>query len=88
MFRAFVVAGMMPNVSLMSENPYPNLVGRPMIFVEGTEDEYGFCRAKENYELLLNWLPDMQHYWCAGGRHSTAWCLSLPQIFQFLNEQI
>ena len=88
MFRAFVVAGMMPNVSLMSENPYPNLVGRPMIFVEGTEDEYGFCRAKENYELLLNWLPDMQHYWCAGGRHITAWCLSLPQIFQFLNEQI
>ncbi len=87
LFDAFVPMAMMPNVSLMTENPYPNLVGRPIFFVEGTEDDYGFDLATKNFELLKQWLPDMQHYWCPGGGHSTAWSLALPQIFEFLNSQ-
>ncbi|MFA6506264.1 MAG: hypothetical protein WCT14_09210 [Treponemataceae bacterium] len=86
-FKALVVTGMMPNLTIMNGNPYPNIVNKPLFFVEGTEDEYGFDIAQKNSAILATYLKNYKTFWSAGGLHTTAWARSLEQIFDFLNKQ-
>lgn len=87
MWDAIAPCGMMVNMELIGENIYPNLVDMPLLFVEGTEDQYGFDLAVKNFKLLAEYLNDTQFYAAPGGVHSTGWCIALPQIFDFFNAQ-
>lgn len=87
MWDALVPCGMMPNMSLVDEETYANLVDMPLLFVEGTEDTYGFQRAMDNFAILASRLNNAQCYAAAGGQHDTGWCIALPKIFEFLNAQ-
>jgi predicted esterase len=86
-FKAIVCTGLLPNLSLLAGNPYPNLVDKPLFFAYGTEDFSGFDFAQKNSAILDSYLNDYQAYWVAGGHHSNAWAKALEQIFDFLNKQ-
>lgn len=85
MWNAIAPCGMMVNMKLIGENLYPNLVDMPLLFVEGTEDQYGFDLAVENFNILKTYLNNMQFYAAPGGVHNTGWCIALPKIFEFFN---
>lgn len=85
MWDAIAPSGMMVNMKLIGENIYPNLVDMPLLFVEGTEDQYGFDLAVENFNILKTYLNNTQFYAAPGGVHNTGWCIALPKIFEFFN---
>lgn len=85
MWDAIAPSGMMVNMKLIGENLYPNLVDMPLLFVEGTEDQYGFDLAVENFNILKTYLNNTQFYAAPGGVHNTGWCIALPKIFEFFN---
>jgi predicted esterase len=86
-FKAVVCSALMPNLGILDGNPYPNLVDKPVLFIEGTEDQYGFDLAQQNSAILASYLNNYSTYWAGGAGHSVAWARSLEQIFDFLNEQ-
>jgi predicted peptidase len=86
-FKAVVCSALMPNLAVLDGNPYPNLVNKPVFFIEGTEDQYGFDLAQKNSAILASYLKNYTTYWNGGGEHSLAWARSLEHTFDFLNSQ-
>jgi predicted esterase len=87
-FKAIVCTGLLPNLTVLNGNPYPNLINMPVLFGYGTEDFSGFDLAQKNSQILASYLKNFKTHWDAGGHHSNAWAKSLEQIFDFLNGQL
>lgn len=83
-FRAISPSG--GNVS--TEYFQPESLGNlPVLFVVGTEDDFGAYHQEEAAKEFIKHGSDYTMYHVGGGNHSSAWTYALKQVFDFFDKQ-